>query len=124
MRRAKLDQCLELQLFNRDCEQAETWMATREASLRDDAQGGDNVDTLIKKHEDFDRAINSQEEKITAIQNFADQLIASEHYDKDGIADKRDQVLDRYVNVVFLLIKGIISFTYVNFVSRFIKKSR
>ena len=39
-RRAKLDQCLELQLFNRDCEQAETWMAAREATLRDEVDGG------------------------------------------------------------------------------------
>ena len=56
----KLDQCLELQLFYRDCEQAESWMASREAFLAGDSVDGDNVETLIKKHEDFDRAINSQ----------------------------------------------------------------
>ena len=56
----KLDQCLELQLFYRDCEQAETWMSSREAFLSGDAVDGDNVETLIKKHEDFDRAISSQ----------------------------------------------------------------
>ena len=98
-RRAKLDQCLELQLFNRDCEQAETWMAAREVSLEDSAGGsGDTVDALIKKHEDFDRAINSQEEKIAALQTFADQLISNDHYDGPGIEQKRQQVLDRYVS--------------------------
>lgn len=56
----KLDQCLELQLFYRDCEQAEAWMASREAFLAGDTVDGDNVESLIKKHEDFDRAINSQ----------------------------------------------------------------
>ena len=60
-RRAKLDQCLELQLFVRDCEQAETWMAAREMSLSDDVDGsGETVENLMKKHEDFDRAITSQ----------------------------------------------------------------
>ena len=59
-RRMKLDQCLELQLFYRDCEQAEFWMASREAFLSGDQVDGDNVETLIKKHEDFDRAISSQ----------------------------------------------------------------
>lgn len=59
-RRMKLDQCLELQLFYRDCEQAESWMASREAFLAGDSVDGDNVETLIKKHEDFDRAISSQ----------------------------------------------------------------
>ena len=95
-RRSKLDQCLELQLFNRDAEQAETWMAAREVSLEDSTGGsGDTVDALIKKHEDFDRAINSQEQKIAALQTFADQLIDADHYDGDGIEQKRQQVLDR-----------------------------
>lgn len=59
----KLDQNLELQLFYRDCEQAEAWMGAREAFLApppDDAtDAADNVEQLIKKHEDFDKAINA-----------------------------------------------------------------
>ena len=35
-------------------------MASREAFLSGDQVDGDNVETLIKKHEDFDRAISSQ----------------------------------------------------------------
>lgn len=66
-RRVKLDQNLELQLFYRDCEQAEGWMAAREAFLApadaadaaDAADQPDNVEQLIKKHEDFDKAINA-----------------------------------------------------------------
>ncbi|RUS85999.1 hypothetical protein EGW08_006269 [Elysia chlorotica] len=95
-RRMKLDQCLELQLFYRDCEQAESWMASREAFLAGDSVDGDNVETLIKKHEDFDRAINSQEEKFNSLQNFAEQLITSNHYDGPAVSDKRDQVLERW----------------------------
>lgn len=90
-RRMMLDQCLELQvimcfdrheittqkmlfcsyrlvcpqLFNRDCEQAENWMAAREAFLASDDKGDslDSVEALIKKHEDFDKAINVQVRK-------------------------------------------------------------
>ena len=40
-RQEKLDQCLELQLFNRDCETAEQWMKSRENALNDD-HGGKN----------------------------------------------------------------------------------
>lgn len=71
-RRMELDQCLELQLFYRDCEQAENWMSAREAFLASeevDSQG-DNVEALIKKHEDFDKAINAQEEKIAGLFRF------------------------------------------------------
>ncbi|XP_072344928.1 spectrin alpha chain, non-erythrocytic 1 isoform X1 [Scyliorhinus torazame] len=97
-RRMMLDQCLELQLFNRDCEQAENWMAAREAFLASDDKGDslDSVEALIKKHEDFDKAITVQEEKIAALQAFADQLIGSEHYAKDDISSRRNEVLDRW----------------------------
>ena len=37
-RRLMLDQCLELQLFLRDCEQAENWMAEREAFVEADEE--------------------------------------------------------------------------------------
>uniref|UniRef100_A0A8C3M1B6 Spectrin alpha chain, non-erythrocytic 1 n=1 Tax=Chrysolophus pictus TaxID=9089 RepID=A0A8C3M1B6_CHRPC len=97
-RRMMLDQCLELQLFHRDCEQAENWMAAREAFLNTEDKGDslDSVEALIKKHEDFDKAINVQEEKIAVLQSFADQLIAADHYAKGVIANRRNEVLDRW----------------------------
>ncbi|XP_056301760.1 spectrin alpha chain, non-erythrocytic 1 isoform X10 [Danio aesculapii] len=100
-RRMMLDQCLELQLFNRDCEQAENWMAAREAFLASDDKGDslDSVEALIKKHEDFDKAINVQEEKIAALQSFADQLISADHYAKPEIFKRRSEVLDRWLRL-------------------------
>uniref|UniRef100_A0A2K5HSS8 Spectrin alpha chain, non-erythrocytic 1 n=1 Tax=Colobus angolensis palliatus TaxID=336983 RepID=A0A2K5HSS8_COLAP len=97
-RRMMLDQCLELQLFHRDCEQAENWMAAREAFLNTEDKGDslDSVEALIKKHEDFDKAINVQEEKIAALQAFADQLITAGHYAKGDISSRRNEVLDRW----------------------------
>lgn len=85
------------QLFNRDCEQAENWMAAREAFLASDDKGDslDSVEALIKKHEDFDKAINVQEEKIAALQSFADQLVGADHYAKPEIFKRRNEVLDR-----------------------------
>lgn len=57
----QLDQNLDLNLFYRDCEQAENWMSDREAFIASDVvdSNGDNVEALIKKHEDFDKAINA-----------------------------------------------------------------
>ncbi|KAG7273779.1 hypothetical protein CRUP_003279 [Coryphaenoides rupestris] len=96
-----LDQCLELQLFNRDCEQAENWMAAREAFLASDDKGDslDSVEALIKKHEDFDKAITVQEEKIAALQSFADQLVGADHYAKPDIFNRRNEVLDRWLRL-------------------------
>ena len=63
-------------------------------------QESGSVDQLIKKHEDFDRAINNQEEKIDALKNLAEHLIQNDHYDAQGIADRRDQVLDRQIIIL------------------------
>lgn len=104
-RRMKLDQCLELQLFYRDCEQAENWMANREAFLASEDMGGDNVEVLIKKHEDFDKAINAQEQKIGDLVSLADQLTAHDHYAAEPIKAKKRQVLERWQNLKEGLIK-------------------
>ncbi|CAI4227013.1 unnamed protein product [Auanema sp. JU1783] len=104
-RRTVLDECLELQLFYRDCEQADTWMSAREAFLAQEDPTGDNVESLIKKHEDFDKAINSQQEKIGALQQFANQLINSNHYDKSAVANKINQILDRWERLKSALIE-------------------
>jgi len=96
-RLAKLDQCLEMQHFIRDCEQAETWMAARESSLHEtDEDGRDSVDSLLKKHDDFDRAIATQEEKINALQAFANQLKQGDHYDSPAIEQRCQDVLGRW----------------------------
>ncbi|UYV70522.1 SPTAN1 [Cordylochernes scorpioides] len=105
-RRMKLDQCLELQLFYRDCEQAESWMAAREAFLKsDDASESDNVESLIKKHEDFDKAISAQQDKIEAEAVLADQLIMADHYASDDIAAKKEQLLNRWQDLKKALIE-------------------
>merc|ERR1712088_675943 len=107
-RRMQLDQCLELQLYYRDCEQAENWMTSREAFLStDDATDSkeDNVEAMIKKHEDFDKAINNQEEKIEPLQTYADQLIQSEHYAAADIQQKKKDVLERWEKLKEALIE-------------------
>lgn len=73
-------------------------MSAREAFLNAEEvdSKGDNVEALIKKHEDFDKAINGHEEKIAALQVLADQLTAQDHYASKQIDDKRQQVLERW----------------------------
>lgn len=65
-RRIQLDQNLDLNLYYRDCEQAENWMSDREAFLASEEvdSKGDNVEALIKKHEDFDKAINAHVRRL------------------------------------------------------------
>ena len=55
---------LELQLFYRDCDTAETWMESREKALKDEAV--EVVEAAIKRHEDFDKAIKAQVRYISS----------------------------------------------------------
>lgn len=91
-----LNQCLEEQLFLRDCEQAEDWMVIRETSLAGDDVDGNKVDSLIKKHEDFNRAITIQEGKIQALNTAAEKLLEADHYDAEAIQAKLHEVFDRW----------------------------
>ena len=65
-RKLLLDQCLNLEQFNHEAEQAESWMAKREAFLASGDVGSslDAVQVLIKKHEDFEKSLQAQVGRI------------------------------------------------------------
>lgn len=88
---------MDLQLFYRDTEQADAWMAKQEAFLSNEDLGDslDSVEALIKKHEDFDKSLAAQDEKIKALDEFAGKLIEGEHYAADDVAQRRLSLLER-----------------------------
>ena len=96
-RRILYEQCMDLQLFYRDTEQADTWMAKQEAFLSNQDLGDslDSVEAMIKKHEDFEKSLAAQEEKIKALDEFATKLIEGQHYAADDVAEKRSLLLER-----------------------------
>nr|CAD2153511.1 unnamed protein product [Meloidogyne enterolobii] len=96
-RRILYEQCMDLQLFYRDTEQAETWMNKQEAFLqnRDLGDSLDAVESLLKKHEDFEKSLAAQEEKIHALDEFATKLIEGGHYAADDVAARREKLLSR-----------------------------
>lgn len=104
---------MDLQLFYRDTEQADTWMAKQEAFLANEDLGDslDSVEALIKKHEDFEKSLAAQEEKIKALDEFASKLIVGEHYAADDVAQRRAMVYIINLKVLyFLLIESFLAF--------------
>lgn len=103
-RRVQFEQCMELQLFNRDCEHADATMSKQEAFLADDNLGDslDGVEALIRKHEDFDKSFAAQAEKINSIDEYANRLIDSNHYASDEVRDRRDAIVERRKNIMEL----------------------
>jgi len=53
------------------------------------------VEALIKKHEDFEKSLAAQEEKIKALDEFATKLIEGQHYAADDVAQRRAMLLER-----------------------------
>ena len=95
----KLQECLQLQAFNRNVDQAGVWIGMREAAITGDDIGDtlDAVEASHKKHTDLTKSINVQERNISNIQQEADALVAAAHYNSDSIAIKKDDLSARLV---------------------------
>lgn len=50
----------------------------------------------MKKHEDFEKSLAAQEEKIKALDEFASKLIEGQHYAADDVAQRREMVRTPY----------------------------
>lgn len=61
----------------------------------------DGVEALIKKHEDFEKSLAAQEEKIKALDDFASKLIDGQHYAAGDVATRRDAVSFRFSERTF-----------------------
>lgn len=72
-------------------------MTKQEAFLSNDDLGDslDSVESLIKKHEDFEKSLAAQEEKINALDEFATKLIQGQHYAADDVSRRRTSLLNR-----------------------------
>ncbi|KAK2499565.1 hypothetical protein MC885_005835 [Smutsia gigantea] len=96
-RRQQYEQCTELQLFCCDPEQVDNRMSKQKAFLLNEDLGDslDSVEALLKKHEDIEKSLGAQEEKITALDEFATKLIQNNHYAMKDVATRRDALLSR-----------------------------
>lgn len=63
------EQNLDTQMFKREAEMLENWVISREPMLQDEKLGESipQVEELIRKHEDFEKTIEAQEEKFNAL---------------------------------------------------------
>ncbi|XP_063958759.1 spectrin beta chain, non-erythrocytic 5-like isoform X1 [Lytechinus pictus] len=96
-RKTLLAQCLDLQVFKEYMEQADSWLATKEAFITQE-DAGDSltmVESMARKHEGFEKTLESQVEKIDELQVFASQLVSGGHYDSGWVQSKCQAIADR-----------------------------
>jgi spectrin beta len=92
-----LDQCHQLQLFNREADNIDAATSAHQAFLEFSDLGNslDEVEALHKQHRAFANTLFAQDDRVIAFSKKADALIADQHYDSKGIDDKRNEVVQR-----------------------------
>ncbi|ETN64105.1 spectrin beta [Anopheles darlingi] len=93
----KLQQCIELQTFNREADKIDATTKSHEAYLEYDDLGGslDDVEAIMKRHLDFENSLGAQDKILKNFSDGADKLIRNNHYDSPYINERRVQVLAR-----------------------------
>ncbi|NXF34969.1 SPTN5 protein, partial [Nyctibius bracteatus] len=93
----KLFQAQDLQKFYGYVEQIESWLSSKEAFLANEDLGDSvsSVESLQRKHTQFEKALEAQMEKLDEMASFAQQLTQNKHYDSDNITNRCQAVLRR-----------------------------
>lgn len=94
----KLKEAADQQQFNRGVEDVEMWLSEVESQLLSEDYGKSltAVQSLLKKEALLEADVQSHADRINEIANQANQFVASDHFDADGIRHKQLNVSDRY----------------------------
>lgn len=96
-RKQHLTQAHQLQLLKEQARQTEDWLASKEAFLNNDDLGEnlDAVETLIRKHAEFAKLLDSQIGRVNELDKFAKGVLEEGHYDTQYIQRRVAAVLHR-----------------------------
>lgn len=96
-RKKMLIQSLNHQLFIRDSKQCEAILGQQELFLSKEENGAtvEAVKELIKKHEEFEKRMIANDDKINQMTQFADRLNDENHYAADKITEKARSIDQR-----------------------------
>ncbi|XP_063371372.1 spectrin beta chain [Cydia amplana] len=96
-REQHLTQAHQLQLLKEQARQTEDWLAAKEAFLNNDDLGEnlDAVETLIRKHAEFAKLLDSGVARVEELETFARSLLEGGHYDQAYIERRLAAILAR-----------------------------
>uniref|UniRef100_A0A8D8XL88 Tripeptidyl-peptidase 2 n=1 Tax=Cacopsylla melanoneura TaxID=428564 RepID=A0A8D8XL88_9HEMI len=87
-------QNLDTQLFKREADQLESWIQSREPILQDKKLGESigQVEELIRKHDDFEKTIEAQEERFNALRKIT---LLEQAFVKQKEAEQAARIMER-----------------------------
>jgi hypothetical protein len=94
-KKVHLDQLTDLQFFLRDAKQMDALSSSQEVALAGTNIGTsyDEVDFAVKKHETFEKLLTTQEEKVLALKQYGDKLLAQNHFESSVIAHRLGEIV-------------------------------
>lgn len=92
-----LEQKIDLFCFLRDAKQIDNLSSSQEAALSssDFGQTVEVVQDQIKRHDAFEKLIQTQDEKVATLQDHGRKLVEQNHYDSNHINQRQQEVLQR-----------------------------
>lgn len=92
-----LQQCVQLQIFNREADKIDATTKAHEAYLEYSDLGNslDDVAAILKRHSDFENTLSAQDKVLKDFSVNAEKLIKNDHYDSPVIYERRNHVLAR-----------------------------
>lgn len=99
-----LEQKIDLFCFLRDAKQIDNISSSQEATLSASDFGNttDEVENQIKKHEAFEKLIQTQDEKVVLLQSHGRKLIEQSHFDSNNISKVLRNVIEHRQKVIYL----------------------
>ncbi|XP_028171582.1 spectrin beta chain [Ostrinia furnacalis] len=96
-RKQYITQAHQLQLLKEQARQTEDWLAAKEAFLNniDLGENIDAVETLIRKHAEFAKLLDSQLGRVDELEKFARGMLQDDHYDREYIEKRLAEILAR-----------------------------
>jgi hypothetical protein len=100
-KKVHLEQLIDLQFFLRNAKQIDALSSSQEMALAGNDIGTtvDEVDVAVKKHEAFEKLLTTQEEKVLALQEHGDKLLAQNHFVSGVIVCHLWEVMQRRAKV-------------------------
>lgn len=96
-----LEQKIDLFCFLRDAKQIDNMSGAQEAALSSGDFGVtvEAVQDYVKRHDELEKLIQQQDEKVTILQDHGRKLVEQNHYDSPNIKRRLQEVIDRRMRV-------------------------
>ena len=97
-RRKRLEETQQLLQFNRELDEVESWMNTREVVAAQDDVGADleHNESIQKKYDDFAKDLKANESRVQLANTLADRLVAAQHSESEKIVARRGALNERW----------------------------